>query len=323
MLVSYSDVLISTLRQRNLKGELNFWQILKIPTKGFRGVKKMNPITSQLTKNTSMSLTLLQKLKNGENIYGTCIVSTSPVWTKVVGNAGLDFVFIDTEHIPIDRNELTFMCATYKALGITPIVRIPSPDPYRACMVRDAGAVGVIFPYVETVDQIKDLVGATKYRPLKGERLQKVLSGAEQLEPELAAYLENYNNGSLSIVNIESLAAVANLDALLAVPGLDAVIIGPHDLSINMGLPEQYEHPDYVAVVIDIIHRTRAKGLAAGIHFPGNPDRQIRYMKEGLNIVLHSSDMFLFSQKLNEDMIKIKTAAGDLMNKSDDTELAI
>ena len=261
---------------------------------------------------------LLEKLKNGGNIYGTCIISTSPVWSRVVGNSGLDFVFIDTEHIPIDRNELTFLCQTYQSMGIAPIVRIPSPDPYRACMVKDAGAIGVIAPYVETVDQIRDLVGATKYRPLKGQRLQDVLTGKEELMPEVKTFLEKYNPGSLSIVNIESLAAVANLDALLAVPGLDAVIIGPHDLSINMGLPEQYEHPDYELVVKDIIYRTRKAGLAAGIHFPGKPERQIKWMKEGVNIILHSSDMGLFSQKLNEDMTKIKLAAGDLKEESDD-----
>ena len=63
--------------------------------------------------------------------------------------------------------------------------------------------------------------------------------------------------------------------------------------------------------------------MAAGIHFPGIPERQIKWMKEGANIVLHSSDMFLFSQKLNEDMRKIKDASGDSISKSEDSGLAI
>ncbi|MBT6004514.1 MAG: aldolase, partial [Prolixibacteraceae bacterium] len=184
-----------------------------------------------------MTENLAEKLKNGKNIYGTCIISTSPIWSKVVANSGLDFVFLDNEHIPMDRTELTFLCQTYSALGISPIVRIPSPDPYTACMAKDAGAVGIITPYIESEDQVRQMVGATKYRPLKGERLQNVLNGNEILEPELKDYLEKYNEGSLCIINVESLVAVENLDALLNVPGLDAVIIGPHDLSINMGLP--------------------------------------------------------------------------------------
>lgn len=265
------------------------------------------------------SLTLLEKLQSGKNIYGTCIVSTSPIWSKAVGDSGLDYVFIDTEHIPIDRTELTFLCQVYKALKIPTIVRIPSPDPFSACMVRDAGAEGVIAPYIEKVEQVHALVGATKFRPLKGDFLNHVLTGKKDLKPKLKTYLKKYNEGSLCIINVESLAAVVNLNALLSVPGLDGIIIGPHDLSVNMGLPEQYEHPEFEKVIAEIIRKTREKGLAAGIHFPNKPELQIKWMKEGLNMVLHSSDMFLFSQKLREDMAKIKTATGDELTNSKNT----
>ncbi len=270
-----------------------------------------------------MSGKLLQKLQSGKNVYGTCIVSTSPIWSKSVVGAGLDYVFIDTEHIPIDRTEMTFMCQTYNALGIDTILRIPSPDPYLACMARDAGAVGVMAPYIETVSQIQDMIGATKLRPLKGEKLYQALSGEKNLEPELMAYLENYNKGSMCLINIESVAAVRDLDLLLDVSGLDAVIIGPHDLSVNMGLPEQYEHPKFQKTVSEIISKARAKGVSAGIHFPAVPERQIKYMKDGANIIMHSNDMFLFSQKLAEDMEKIKSAAGDLTKETGEIDLVI
>ena len=270
-----------------------------------------------------MAKNLLQKLKDGEMIYGTCIVSTAPIWSKSLTPALLDYVFLDTEHIPMDRNELTMLCQVYKAIGLATIVRIPSPDPFLACMAKDAGAVGVLAPYVEDVGQIRQMVGATKYRPLKGERLSRVLNGTETLEPELINYLDKYNEGSMCLINIESIAAVKNLSSLLDVPGLDAVIIGPHDLSINMGLPEQYDHPEYEQVVRTIIHQTRKKGVAAGIHFPGNPERQIKWMKEGVNIVMHSSDMALFNQKLNEDIAKIKEAAGEHTGVNENTDVTI
>jgi 4-hydroxy-2-oxoheptanedioate aldolase len=270
-----------------------------------------------------MSESLLQKLKNGKIIYGTCIVSTSPVWSKVVTGCNLDFVFLDTEHIPLDRTELTFLCQTYNALEISSIVRIPGPDPFEAVKAKDAGAIGVIAPYVESVDQIREMVGAAKYRPLKGKRLQNVLSGKEKLNVELQTYLDKFNKDSMCIVNIESMTAVHNLDDLLNVHGLDAVIIGPHDLSISMDLPEQYEHPEYEKVVKEIIHKARKKGIAAGIHFPADPDRQIKWMNEGANIILHSSDMFLFSQKLKEDIGKIKNASGERPDMTDESNLAI
>lgn len=266
---------------------------------------------------------LAQKIKAGANVYGTCIISTSPVWPESVLGAGLDFVFIDTEHIPIGRAELATLCRRYHALGLPPIVRISSPDPFLACMARDAGALGVVAPYVEKENQIVDLAGATKLRPLKGEKLRRVLSGEEVLDEKLQLYLHNYNKGSLCLINIESMAAVERLDALLSVPRLDAVIIGPHDLSINMGLPEQYDHPEFEGVVRTIIHTARAKGLGAGIHFPGDPRRQVRWMKEGVNIVMHGSDMHLFNQKLREDLELIRKSAGDTAGSQTESRMVV
>ena len=117
------------------------------------------------------------RLHSGERVYGTMIISESPRWPAAVASIGLDFVFIDTEHIAQDRNKLSWMCQLYAALGLAPIVRIPSPDPYLAAMIRDLGAHGVIAPYVESVEQARDLVGAVKYRPLKGERLYRSFAG--------------------------------------------------------------------------------------------------------------------------------------------------
>ena len=128
---------------------------------------------------------LNEKLRKGEPLLGTLIVSPSPRWPQVVVGCGLDFVFIDTEHIAIDRHPLSWMCHTYAALGLPPIVRIPSPDPYEATKILDGGAVGVeLTPYVETADQVRALRGAVKLRPLKGEKLGGILQGGS-CEPEL------------------------------------------------------------------------------------------------------------------------------------------
>lgn len=276
-----------------------------------------------ITLLTAMSTHVKQKLSKGENVYGTCIVSTSPIWSRAVRDLDLDFVFIDTEHLPIDRTELTYLCQIYAAYGIAPIVRIPSPDPYLACMVRDAGAQGVLAPYIEEVFQVQQLVGATKYRPLKGKKLQQVIQKEEPLSPDLDHYLKKYNQDCLCLINIESTAGLENLNQLLEVPGLDGVVIGPHDLSINMELPEQYEHPDFKSAVEQVITRTRKHRKAVGIHFPTGPERQIEWAEKGANIILHSSDFFLFRDKLTEDLQTIKKAIGDKKVERTNSDLAI
>ena len=257
-----------------------------------------------------MEKTLLKKIRAGKIVYGTCITSTSPTWPAIAYRAGLDFVFLDTEHIPLERMEIARLCQTFRAMGIAPIVRIPSPDPYRACQMMDAGAEGLVAPYLESVGQIKELVGALKYRPLKGKLLERALDNPEEMDPALRQYLDKWNEGNVCIANIESVPALNHLEELLSVPGLDAVFIGPHDLSISLGLPEQYDHPVFEEAVKEIIRISRNKGLAVGIHFSEVPERQIRWMQEGINLIIHSSDLAMFSQRLHADMNTIRQASG-------------
>ncbi len=61
---------------------------------------------------------LRKHLRAGVKAFGTLIVSPSPRWPDVVRDCGLDFVFIDTEHIALDRVELSWMCQTYATLSL-------------------------------------------------------------------------------------------------------------------------------------------------------------------------------------------------------------
>lgn len=271
----------------------------------------------------SQNTGLLARLKNGENVYGTCITSTGPMWPAAIKKTGVDFVFIDTEHVPLGRNEMATLCQQFRALDITPIVRIPCPDPFLACQAIDAGALGIVAPYLESRQQVLELVGATKYRPLKGELLQSYLDGTTEIPANVKQYVDQVNAANICIANIESVPAMERLDEMLSVQGLDAVFIGPHDLSVSLGLPEQYDHPVFEEAVKTIIHKTRAHGLAIGIHFSLEPERQIQWMKEGANIVVHSFDVALFSQRLKHDFEIIKAAAGDVSNVSDGEALIV
>jgi 2-keto-3-deoxy-L-rhamnonate aldolase RhmA len=252
---------------------------------------------------------LRRRLLAGETVFGTLIVSPSPRWPEAVRRCGLDFVFIDTEHVALDRAQLSWMCQTYSALGLPTLVRIPSPDPFAATMVLDGGAAGVVAPYVETARQVQALRGAVKFRPIKGERLRHMLDGAP-LESELEAYLNSNAGDRLLIVNIESVPAINALDEILAVPGLDAVLVGPHDLSCSLGLPERYDHPEFLAACETVFRQARAAGVGAGIHFWGGVEQQASFLHRGANLLIHSADILLFQKYLQSELESIKQAAG-------------
>ena len=253
-----------------------------------------------------------EKLHRGERVYGTSIVSPSPHWPLVVKHSGLDFVFLDTEHIVQDRVTLSWMCRTYRALGVVPVVRIPEADPFLACQVLDGGACGIVAAYVESPDEVRALVGATKYRPLKGARLERVLQDPETLAPDVREYVDDRCADNVLIVNIESVPAMDNLDAILAVAGLDGVLVGPHDMTSNLGVPEQYQHPEFERNVGELIAKARAAHVGVGVHFFWDTiGQEVAWAKAGANLMLHSSDITLFGKALDADIAMLKDKLGD------------
>jgi 4-hydroxy-2-oxoheptanedioate aldolase len=180
-------------------------------------------------------------------------------------------------------------------------------------MALDGGAVGVVAPYVETAEQVQILRGAVKMRPIKGQRLMNMLSGTEEPESELQEYLTAYNSDRVLVVNIESRPAFENLDDILSVPGLDAVLIGPHDLSVSLGIAERYFDSRFEATVEEIIEKARAKNVGVGFHtvYPQGIEQEIRWIRKGMNMILHLADLIAFCSRINEDIKRIKAEVGD------------
>jgi 2-keto-3-deoxy-L-rhamnonate aldolase RhmA len=251
-----------------------------------------------------------QKLHRGERVYGTLLVSPSPRWGTIIKTLGLDYLFIDSEHIPQDREKLSWMCLAYAGMGLVPVMRIPSPDPFQAVMAVDGGAQGVIAPYIEDPEQVKRLVGSIRYRPLKGKKLMRILDGLESPDADLMEYLDNYNFNQFLIINIESVPALEALDEILVVDGLDAVLVGPHDLTTSLGIPEQYNHPKFLNAVEMIINKSRQKGLGVGVHFD-DLQQQIEWMKMGANLISHSGDIRAFGYNIRKEIHTMREALGD------------
>jgi len=255
--------------------------------------------------------TFNQALRDRRHVYGTLIVSPSPRWIEATAATGIDFIFIDTEHIPIDRTTLSWMCQAYAQAGMPPLVRIPSPDPYQASMALDGGAAGILAPYIETVEQVRELVGAVKHKPVKGALLAEMLASPEAC-PAQRTYAEASNAGRSLLINVESVPAMEQLDALLAVPGLDGIIIGPHDLSVSLGVPEQWSHPRFTAAVETILATARRHGISAGMHviYDDGPDQYARWRDAGATIILHLADILAVRFMLRRELDAIRTIMG-------------
>ena len=257
-------------------------------------------------------------LRSGKTVYGTLLTSSSPRMFDTIVALQPDFVFLCTEHIFYNPDTLGWMCRAYRAAGINTIVRILKPDPYLATQALDSGAGAILAPYVEDPEQVLELVGAVKFRPLKGKKLYDILHGKEKPGEELETYLKNHNKNHSLLLNIESPAGVMNMEKLFSVktfdgPGVDGIIIGPHDLSVSYEMAERYESCEFIDLSCDIIRKARNSGVAAGGHngSQGTINLQIEWAKAGANIIIHSSDVFMFADKYMEDIKQLRALKGE------------
>jgi len=267
-------------------------------------------------------------LREGKKVYGTQISSTSPKMFDSVISLGLDFVFFCNEHVQYNPETLSWMCNAFKAAGVNPLVRILEPSPYLATQALDAGACTVLVPYVEEIEDVIALIGAVKYRPLKGKKLMRILHGEEKPSDELKQYLIHNNRNNSLVLNIESEKGVAMMNEYLAIqsldgPAVDGLMIGPHDLSTSYGMPEKYFSKEFLELTEGIIKNARAKGVAVGGHtgYRDSLDLQLEWAKMGATMLLHCSDAFLFANQLNNDLNKIKKLLGteEHVNKSSES----
>jgi len=250
-------------------------------------------------------------LSNNGVAYGTLITAPSPHWVKPLSGIGMDFVFLDTEHVSLGPDMLGWMCQAYGAAGIAPIVRVTSPDPAFVSRAIDAGAAGIVAPYIETPEQVRALSGAVKWKPLKGERLEKLLAGEERPEPGLRTYLDSRSKDLLLLPNIESVPALGRLDDILEVPGLDGIILGPHDLSCSLGIPEEYGDPLFKKAVKTLFSKARGKGLIAGAHFMrcGETALAAEWVRFGCNFLIMHGDIVYTVDGLARDLAKLRGAS--------------
>ena len=248
-------------------------------------------------------------LQSGGRVFGTMIsVSRNPKWIPFMDGVGLDYAVIDTEHNSRSRGELGDFLAMFNTTGVVPIVRIPIPDSHYVTMALDAGAQGVLAPYCESVEQVKSVVAATKWRPLKGDAVVRIMDGGEHISPDTKKYLEERNKNNIAIIGIESVAAVNNLEAILQVPGIDGIFVGPNDMSIQLGVPDMYGEEIYQTTVKKVIDTSEAHGIPVLVHHQ-SPDLSKYWIEQGARFVLHGTDRRAFIEGFRADFSQLRDHA--------------
>lgn len=204
------------------------------------------------------------RLADGARQYGLWCTLSSGFATEVVAGSGYDWLLLDTEHSPGDP--LTVLPQLQVIAGypaVSALVRPAANDPVLIKRLLDVGAQSLLIPYVQTADEARAAVAATRYPP-HGIRGVSALTRATRFG-RLPGYFDRAAEEICLILQIETQEALANLEAIAAVPGVDALFIGPADLAASLGFGANQGHPDLRAEVIRAITRIKAAGKAAGL----------------------------------------------------------
>ena len=233
---------------------------------------------------------LKDKLIKGERVYGTFFQhAVVPALVDFIPPGALDFVIVTAEHNALDIADFLPMRYALNAKGIACLARTHSRDPDDVSKVCDSFD-GVVVPYVEEVAHAKALAAAAVYRPLKGRALQRVLDKNEWPSAATKEYITTVRcPDTVFIPMIESLPGVENLDAICSIPGVHAVFVGPNDLTVNMGIPNEYDHQDLIAILKRIIDTADRHHVGAGCWF-GKTEQALRTIRQGARLVVYSND---------------------------------
>lgn len=259
---------------------------------------------------------LRNKLENGGIVYGTMLsLSRNPRWARAIGQLQFDYVIIDNEHSAYSRGEVADFIAAINTTGTTSIVRVPIPSSHYVTMALDAGAHGVLVPYCETVEEVKEVVAAARWRPLKGALVDKVMDTGEFPSETSRAYLQERNRNTVVMIGIESVPAAENLEEILKVGGIDAIFVGPNDMSITMGIPDQYDHPDFEEMLRFVIRTSAAQNIPVAVHLQ-SVELSTKWIQEGVRFVLHKTDVGALHEGFQRDFNQLREVGDEISGQT-------
>lgn len=232
--------------------------------------------------------TLKERIGRDERLIGLWCSLTSATAVELLSTTRYDWFLLDMEHAPNSLGSIIEQLRVLDSSDISGFIRPPGNDPVTIKRLLDAGAKNLLFPYVETREQAQAIIRATRYAP-DGIRGVSTAGRAAWYGQNLD-YLANAAKELVIAIQIETTGALKALPNLLDLPEIDLLFFGPADLSADMGLLGQAEHPRVQAAILDGIRQVKAAGKMAGVLAP-NLHIARQYYQAGARLIAVGSDL--------------------------------
>jgi 2-keto-3-deoxy-L-rhamnonate aldolase RhmA len=246
--------------------------------------------------------TLRASLAADRPVFGLWITLDSPAITEMAVALGMDFVVIDAEHGHLDWKEIAeHLRATVRSNTVA-LIRIAELNVGLVKRALDIGADGIIVPWIETADQVRDAVRFARY-PTDGVRGL----GAERATAwgqALAEHAAEANENVFVVPIIETVRARQNLDEIIGVDGVELFWFGPADYSATAGFRGQWEGPGVAEAVLAMKDAIRAAGKHCGVLATGDDNVNER-LGQGFGAVALGMDAGLLLRSLRTALAAI------------------
>lgn len=205
-----------------------------------------------------------KRVMNQEPLIGTHISTGNFITADILARCGFDFIWIDTEHSCMDYRELLSCISVIRARGVPVVVRAQVGAPAHTKRILEMGVDGIVFPYIETVEEARTAIASCLYPPA-GFRGFGPLGAADYGLRSAEDYIRKSSDEIAIFLQVESEKAISNLSEICTLEHADGFILGPCDLSGSIGcLGDIYGEPNMVLIrrMMDIL---REHGKYPGI----------------------------------------------------------
>lgn len=242
-----------------------------------------------------------QRLHAGEVLLSTLVSFPSPEVVELLSKLNFDWLFIDGEHGPFGSLEMQRML---QAAGnnCPCLIRVPSNDLVYIKQALDIGAAGIIVPQINNAEDAQAAVRAAKY-PSQGNR-GVGLARAHEYGIYFTDYLANANSETCVVIQAETRGAIEHIDEIIAIKDVDAILIGPYDLSANLGYTGQIDHPEVVAAIGKVEGACKQANVKLG-YFGVSAESVLPYKEKGFTLLTVGVDsLFVLNsaQQLLDEM---------------------
>lgn len=240
-------------------------------------------------------------LKSGTLVWEFAV----PGIGHLLAAGGSEFVFLDTEHSGLGIDALKSTLQYLQAGGVPALVRPPGRSYENIARALDAGAEGLILPMVGSGDEARRIVECAKYAPMGSRGVALGIAHDRYTSGPVAEKLAAANRRTVLFALVETREGAENVDAIASVEGIDGLWIGHLDLSSSLGIPGQFDHPDYVAAVERIARAARDHRISLG-RMAETAAEGARLFANGHDFIAIGTDTQLYANALRSELAALR-----------------